>query len=287
MLSYQHAYHAGGPADLHKHTALCLLLEKLGEKPKPYTVIDLHAGHGVYDLGSTEAQKTQEFSQGIAKLWPLRDTNMPAGVQALLAAVRALNEDGVCRRYPGSPAMAQAALRAGDLLILNELHPAAHADLKAWARRDSRISIHQRDALEALVGLVPPPIRRGLVVIDPSYEIKSEYVDTPVALGAAVRKWREGIYLVWYPILHDARHRELISGIEKKVAGEVLFGELLFGANVRRDDTPGLRGTGCAVINPPWLFEAAMEAAGDWLAKMLTAGGSHSVRRVHSDRSSA
>ncbi|MCA0201159.1 MAG: 23S rRNA (adenine(2030)-N(6))-methyltransferase RlmJ [Proteobacteria bacterium] len=278
MLSYQHAYHAGGPADVHKHAALCLLLERLAEKDKPFAVIDLYAGHGVYDLGSTEAQKTQEFSSGIARLWPLRNKAAPAAVKKLLAALAPPNPDGTLKSYPGSPALARAALRESDRLILNELHPAAQADLKTWARRDSRISVHMRDGLEALVGLVPPPIRRGLVVIDPSYEVKSEYADVPAALRKAIRKWREGIYFVWYPILADNRHGELVAGLEKGIPCPVLCCELMFTPGKAVKDAPGLRGTGLIVVNPPWQFDTAMNEAGAWMAKTMTANGQHTTR---------
>ena len=185
MLSYQHAYHAGGPADLHKHAAMCVLMERLAEKPKPFAVVDLYAGHGVYGLGTDEAQKTKEFEGGIGRLWPKRGEVAPQAISALFGAIAPLNPEGRLIYYPGSPAIARAFMREGDLLILNELHPGAHTDLKRWARQDDRITLHKRDGLEALVGLMPPPVRRGLVVIDPSYEIKTEYAALPQALRKA------------------------------------------------------------------------------------------------------
>ncbi len=282
MLSYQHAYHAGGPADVHKHAALCLLLDRLAEKEKPFAVVDLYAGHGVYDLGSTEAQKTHEFSSGIARVWPLRNKALPLAVEKLLTALAPLNPGGALKTYPGSPALARAALRDGDRLILNELHPAAQSDLKAWARRDSRISVHMRDGLEALVGLLPPPIRRGLVVIDPSYEVKSEYAAVPDALRKAIRKWKEGIYFVWYPILADNRHVELVTGLGKDIPGAILCCELMFARGKVAKDAPGLRGTGLIVVNPPWQFDVAMTEAGEWMAKTMTAGGHHTTRWLQS-----
>jgi 23S rRNA (adenine2030-N6)-methyltransferase len=282
MLSYQHAYHAGGPADIHKHAALCLLLGRLAEKDKPFAVADLYAGHGVYDLGSTEAQKTQEFSSGIARVWPLRNKPAPAAVEKLLAEIAALNPDGELKIYPGSSALARAALRENDRLILNELHPAAQADLKKWARSDSRIAVHMRDGLEALVGLVPLPIRRGLVVIDPSYEVKSEYADLPDALCKAVRKWKEGIYFVWYPVLADNRHGQLVAGVGKDIPVPALNCELMFTRRKAPNDAPGLRGTGLIVVNPPWQFDAAMSEAGEWMAKTMTDGGQHATRWLKS-----
>lgn len=278
MLSYQHAYHAGGPADVHKHAALCVLLDRLREKDKPFTVIDVYAGHGIYDLVGSEAQKTGESDAGIGRLWPSRDSReLPTAMAKLLAAVHAANAGGDLTRYPGSPALAQGALRPDDRLILNELHPTAFSDLKRWARRDQRLSVHKRDGLEALTALTPPPIRRGLAVIDPSYEIKSEYAGVPAAVGKAVRKWREGIYLIWYPILADERHRELVGGLES-IGAESLSCELMFEGGKPAKDAPGLRGTGLIVVNPPWRFDETMREAGDWLVKTMTPRGRHEVR---------
>jgi 23S rRNA (adenine2030-N6)-methyltransferase len=278
MLSYQHAYHAGGTADLHKHAAMCLLLERLAEKDKPFAVVDLYAGHGVYDLTGGEAQKTREFEGGVGKVWPLRGKKSPPGITRLLGGIEALNPTGQLVRYPGSPALARGFLRPDDRLILNELHPAAFTDLKRWAARDKRITLHKRDGLEALVGLTPPPIRRGLVVIDPSYEIKSEYAEVPKILRKAQRKWKDGIFLVWYPILADARHAELVAGVESGLEGDVLLCELAFDKPQAAKDAPGLRGTGLIVVNPPWQFDQVMNEAGDWLAKTLTKTGRHSCR---------
>lgn len=282
MLSYQHGYHAGGPADVHKHAALCAVLDHLCDKEKPFAVIDLHAGHGVYDLASGEAQKTKEFENGIGRVWPLRGTNdVPFIIEKLFAALTALNPDGRLARYPGSPALARAALRAEDLLILNELHPAASADLKRWVGRDRRIGVHKRDALEALVALTPPPIRRGLAIIDPSYEIKSEYADVPETVRKALRKWREGIYLVWYPILTERRHTDLVGGMQNLDA-ESLACELMFD-RAKDGEASGLRGTGVIVVNPPWQFDDTMREAGDWLARNMTRSGRHEVRWLKRD----
>lgn len=280
MLSYQHAYHAGGTADLHKHAALCLLLERLVEKDKPFAVVDLYAGHGVYDLTGGEAQKTKEFESGVGRLWLLRGKKSPSGIARLLGAVEVLNPTGQLVRYPGSPALARGFLRADDRLILNELHPGAFTDLKRWAARDRRITLHKRDGLEALLGLTPPPIRRGLVVIDPSYEIKSEYAEVPKTLRKAHRKWKDGIFLVWYPILADGRHEELVAGMETGFEGDVLRCALMFDHSKAAKDAPGLRGTGLIVVNPPWRFDQAMDEAGTWLAKALTKTGRHECRWV-------
>jgi 23S rRNA (adenine2030-N6)-methyltransferase len=275
MLSYQHSYHAGGPADVHKHAALCMLLEHLGAKAKPYSVIDLYAGEGSYALDAAEAQKTAEYRDGIAKLW---NRDVP-GLAPLLALVRAENPAGALKTYPGSPAIARRFLREGDGLVLNELHPGAFTTLKRWARGDERITVHRRDGFEALLALVPPQPRRGLVLIDPSYEIKADYAAAPVKLGKALHKWREGIFMVWYPLLSDARHRPLIDGL-KRLGAPCFASELHFKRRPRRTiagkarpNAVALEGTGVAVINPPWQFDRAITDGAGALATVFT--GSH------------
>lgn len=260
MLSYQHAYHAGGPADVHKHVAFALLLAHLGKKEKPFTVIDLYAGEGDYDLTHYAAQKTGEYLSGIAPVWDAKGA--PASLQPYLQAVRRLNPDGALKRYPGSPSLARAALRTDDRLILNEMHKTAFPNLGRWARKDTRISVHKRDGLEALVALVPPMPRRGLVLVDPSYEVKSEYGDVPVKLAEAVHKWREGTLVVWYPMLKEARHRAMLDRI-KEIDADIFCDELAFPGG------QGLLGTGVVIVNPPWQFDEAMSEAGAWLARTL------------------
>lgn len=265
LLSYQHSYHAGGPADVHKHVALSILLARLRQKEKPFCVIDLYAGDGTYDLAAAAAEKTKEFQSGIAKLWP----EMPPAADLYADVLRDLNADGDLKRYPGSPAIARAALRAGDRLIVNELHPAAYRHLRRWWQEDPRIALHKRDGLEAMTALTPPTIRRGLMIVDPSYEVKTEYTEIPEKLRATVRRWAEGIYLVWYPVLAEDRHRALLGALSTLDA-EVLGCELTLNA------TKGLLGTGVAVVNPPHQFDDIMCDTGTWLAAKL--GGKHAVK---------
>lgn len=260
MLSYQHGYHAGGPADVHKHVALSILLGHLRQKDKPFCVIDLYAGDGVYDLASAAAEKTKEFESGIGKVWPA----LPPAADLYANALRALNPDGQLKRYPGSPAIARHALRADDRLILNELHPAAYRNLRKWWAEDARIAPHKRDGLEAMIALTPPAIRRGLMIIDPSFEVKTEYTDIPEKLRETLRKWAEGIYLVWYPVLAEGRHRALLDGLSNLDAE-------VFGAELTLPTTQGLLGTGVAVINPPYQFDTMMRDAGKWFADKLGA----------------
>lgn len=269
MLSYQHSYHAGGPADVHKHVALTLLLNHLTAKAKPASVIDLYAGDGVYALTAAAARKTGEYQDGIAKLWSA--PNPPAVLGAYLKTVKHLNP-GELSLYPGSPDIARQMLRADDRLILNELHPGSFTALKGWVGHDDRIAVHKRDGLEALLALVPPLVRRGLALIDPSFEMKTDYTEIPVRLASAVEKWREGIFMIWYPVLADARHKPLLTGI-------AAIGKPSFCAELTLPKPfpgRGLRGTGIVAVNPPWKFDAEMAEAGQAVAKVL--GGKHLTR---------
>lgn len=274
MLSYQHAYHAGNPADVHKHVALTLLLAHLAAKDKPFVVLDLYAGEGDYDLTQFAPQKTGEYRHGIEQLWNAAKT--PPVLAPYVKAVRDLNPTDALQRYPGSPALARAYLRTDDRLVLNELHVTAFGNLGRWARKDERISVHQRDSLEALLALVPPTPRRGLVLIDPPYEVKGEYTAVAEKLAEAHAKWREGIFVVWYAILKEARHRTLLEIIKTKIDAPLLVDELTFTLPKRGDGVSGLLGSGLAVINPPWRFDDEMRDAGNALARTFT-GARHSA----------
>jgi len=272
MLSYQHAYHAGGPADVHKHAVLNALALHMGEKDKPFCALDVFAGEGVYDLAHAMATKTNEYTQGIGALWSGK-ISVPAALAAYLTLVRSFNPDGVLKTYPGSPAVVKAHLRDIDRLIVNELHPAANEALHHWARRDSRIAVHKRDALEALGALVPPPIRRGFAVIDPSYEVAAEYAATGAAVVRAIAKWTTGIYVVWYPLLADARHAPLLSALKNDIDFPTVVSEITFDT-AGLPDAPkmGLRGSGLVIVNPPWQFETVLMDIGEWLAAALPFG---------------
>jgi len=263
MLSYRHAFHAGGAADAHKHAVVALLLDHFTARDKPFAALDVYAGRGVYGLNSPEAQKRKEFANGIGRILNKRD-RWP-GLKTYWAAVEALN-DGPLVRYPGSPQIIRHVMRADDVLIVNELHPADHDDLRRWAGEDERIHVHKRDALEALVALCPPSIRRGFALIDPAYEVKTEYDTVPVAVAAAFKKWPQGVFAVWYPALPEARHIGTRQKLLELIPAAVLQTEFDLG---RRKDTDGMQAAGLWIINPPWKLDDAIDAAGLWLAKQL------------------
>jgi 23S rRNA (adenine2030-N6)-methyltransferase len=270
MFSYQHGFHAGGFADVHKHTALCLLLDHLRRKETPFCVIDSHAGRGLYDLTGLQARKTGEWQHGIGRLV---DTEPESdGLVRYLETVAGLNENDEIRSYPGSPMIAARMLRPGDRLLLVEGHPSEHAALRRQFRGDPRVHIHKRDSFEALPALVPPAERRGLVLMDPSYEIKSEYERIPAIIEAALRRWANGIIAIWYPVLPELRHETLLLGMEA-LDRPILVAELTGSGSER-----GLAGTGLIVVNPPWQFDTGLAAAGAEIANLLFGGtGQHTL----------
>jgi 23S rRNA (adenine2030-N6)-methyltransferase len=275
VLSYQHAYHAGSAADCHKHLALVMLLGKLQEKATPLCYFDSHAGRGLYDLESAEAKKTNDAAGGILRLAVADDP--PEPVRAYLDLVRAHNGPAELRYYPGSAVLAQQLLRDDDRAILFELHPQELQALKLAIGRDHRVGVHERDSQEGLPALLPPraPIRRGLVLIDPSYEVKDEYESSVRLLGLALERFGTGVYLLWYPLLAEERHLRLLRLLEELAPPKTLISEYRFGEKL-----VGLQGSGLAVVNAPWQFEETFGRAMGYVAAALDAGsnGRHQQR---------
>lgn len=248
MLSYQHGFHAGNFADLHKHLTLTLLLESLNRKAKPWSYLESHSGRGLYDLSDAQAAKTGEYLQGIARLWGLQSDT---ALGRYLDLVRATNEAEL-KIYPGSPLIAALMARSGDRIHLMELHPQEVQVLKQNFRQYPQVGVHHRDGYEGVLGLLPPKPNRGLVLIDPAYEVKSEYSDVAKFMLKASRAWGNGTFAIWYPILAAARHEAMISEIEK-TCGEValLRSEMLIDRAAER----GMYGSGMLLINPPWQLD--------------------------------
>lgn len=280
MLSYQHAYHAGNFADVHKHLTLLAVLRHLQRKASPITFVDTHAGRGLYPLQASETQRLGEYRQGVLPLWRARaglseEPLLGAWLQAL-ASVQGEADTLAC--YPGSPWWLGQALREQDRLWLYELHPGEHdhlarqADVAAPARR-----IHG-DGLKGLLANLPVATPRLCVLVDPSYERKAEYAEVAETVIQAMRKVRHGVVLVWYPLLPAARHRELLEALRDGGLRKIWRSELrLHEAGEER----GMYGSGMLVINPPWgvaeqlddamqriaprLGEACRHAAGWWV----------------------
>jgi len=205
MLSYRHAFHAGNPADVFKHAVLIALVRAMQEKPRGIQFVDTHAGPALYDLDSAMAQKNREFDAGIGRWWPTRPSE-PV-MAAYLDLVRSFNPDGALRRYPGSPMMLRHLLRPNDRLVLCELHPTEQAALQARFAGDKLVTIRCGNGYTELLKVLPPPGGRGLVLIDPPWELKSELDDLGAALEQALTRFAHGVYALWYPLIEG---RELV-----------------------------------------------------------------------------
>lgn len=252
MFSYQHGYHAGNFADVHKHVIFLKIIEYLKLKESPFFVLDAYAGRGLYDLTSSFSLKTAEFKHGIEPLW--LEKKMRTGFETYLAIVKACNTPNSLQYYPGSPEIARQLLRPQDRLRLIERHPAELEALRAHFHKAPSIAIHDRDALEGLLALVPPKEKRGLVLLDPSYEVKSEYEAISQQLAKAVAKWPTGVYMVWYPVLKAGYHRSFLralKAIPQKESSSLFVHEI---PNPQGVDG-NLQGSGVVVMNPPWVLE--------------------------------
>src|SRR5664279_2484477 len=197
MLAYRHAFHAGNHADVLKHTVLMLVLRHMNAKQKGYRFVDTHAGAGGYSLEGRYAQKKSEYERGIGLLWTR--TDLPEPIADYVELVRRFNPDGVLAQYPGSPALAQMLLRRQDQLRAFELHPTEQKILRATLAGNRRATVYDGDGFLGLRAQVPPPSRRGAVLIDPSYEGHGDYGKVIATLRDALARFAEGIYVVWYP----------------------------------------------------------------------------------------
>jgi 23S rRNA (adenine2030-N6)-methyltransferase len=264
MLSYLHGYHAGNHADVLKHTVLAALLARLAAKDKPVRYIDTHAGAGGYDLRAPAAQRNREHERGIGKLWD--EPGAPSAVQRLLTLARAFNGSGPLKRYPGSPWIARESLRPIDDLFLFELHPAEHRALKKACAADRRVKVLRDDGLTACIGLVPPPSKRALTFVDPSYELRDEHRRVVDALAKLHQRFATGAFAIWYPVIErrwvDRYERALrAAGIAALSTYELCI------ARERREG--GLVGSGMFVVNAPWQLDAELGEALPWLAERL------------------
>jgi 23S rRNA (adenine2030-N6)-methyltransferase len=268
-MNYRHAYHAGNHADVLKHVVLARVIEHMKRKAKPFRVIDAHAGTGLYDLGGIEAGKTGEWESGIGRM----AEPFAFDVEALLAPYRAviagLNAGGGLRFYPGSPELALRLMREDDRLIANELHPEDAIALERQLIRDGRADVTSMDAETCLKAKLPPPERRGVILIDPPYEVRNEAEKTLRMLGHALRRFAQGIYVLWYPLKADATAEMILAGVKEMGVPATLRVEL----RVREAFAAGgLAGSGLAILNTPWKLDEDMRLLLPALAGRLGLG---------------
>jgi 23S rRNA (adenine2030-N6)-methyltransferase len=277
-VNYRHAYHAGSFTDVVKHAVLALALERLKAKDAAFCVLDTHAGIGRYDLTAPAARKTGEYMTGIGRLLERDPQSLPGELRPYLGAVRALNggalRQGGLRWYPGSPRLVRSLLRRQDRLMALELHPEDAAALAALFERDPQVTVQQMDGYTGLKALLPPKERRGLVLIDPPFEVKDEFERLVQGLRQAHRRWATGHYIIWYPIkdrqpvaaFHDALKA---TGIARILAVELLLRPA--------EEPQRLNGCGLVLVNPPWPIEDKLRKLMPVLATILGAepgGGS-------------
>lgn len=268
MLGYRHIFHAGNFADVHKHAIVCTLLGGLQKKEAGLCYIDTHGGAGRYDLHSAEAQKNTEYRAGIERLWQRSD--LPAALTPYLSALRSINQHSpnlsFPRFYPGSPRLVRELLRLQDRMILTELHPTDIVMLKQEFEGDRQTAVHHLDAYLGLKAFLPPKERRGLVLIDPAYELRDEGACAANALISAWHRWPQGVFALWYPLTHrvlaDYLHQKIVKANVKKT--------LVIELHVRPPtNAHQLTGSGMLILNPPWGAEETLKNINSWLANAL------------------
>lgn len=269
-MNYRHAFHAGNFADVFKHLLLARMLVYLARKDAPLRYLDTHAGVGRYDLAGDEASRTGEWRDGVARVVM---ADQPAAVRGLLApwlaAVGPCDAEAKPAAYPGSPALAQKLLRPQDKLTLCELHPADRAALARAMGRDRRLKALEIDGYMALNAYVPPPERRGLVLVDPPFESTDEFARMADAFASAWRKWPTGVYALWYPVKDERVVDRFYAALRRAGATDGLRLELAVAAPQAEGR---LVATGLAVINPPYVLGEEARALAPWLARVLAQG---------------
>ena len=269
MLSYRHAFHAGNHADVLKHLILIQIAQYMGEKPTPFWIIDTHAGAGHYALESAHASKLAEYRDGIGRLWEAK--GLPPAAADYVDFIRLQNPDGQLRHYPGSPWLASQLLRDGDRLRLYELHS---SDVKllqeCFGNGGRQIMVTAGDGFAGLKAILPPPPRRALVLIDPSYETRDDYTNVVKGLQDAMKRFPTGTYALWYPMLSKPESVKLPNRLKALGADNWLHATLQVKAPSR--DGYGMHGSGMFIINPPWTLEKKLHETLPVLVPLLTQG---------------
>ncbi|HEM8293788.1 MULTISPECIES: 23S rRNA (adenine(2030)-N(6))-methyltransferase RlmJ [Providencia] len=268
MLSYRHSFHAGNHADVLKHTVQSLIIESLKEKEKPFLYLDTHSGAGRYQLTGEHAEKTGEYLDGIARIWEQPD--LPEELLPYMNIVRRLNDGGRLRYYPGSPLLAKFLLREHDKLVLTELHTSDYPLLRGEFLKDRRAQVSREDGYQQLKSKLPPHSRRGFALMDPPYEMKSDYEAVVKAVAEGYKRFATGTYAIWYPVVLRQQIKRMVNQLEATGIRKILQIELA----VRPDsDQRGMTASGMIVINPPWKLEQQMKNVLPWLHKTLVPEG--------------
>jgi 23S rRNA (adenine2030-N6)-methyltransferase len=264
MLSYRHSYHAGNHADVLKHIVLTLCINALKEKEKPFLYLDTHSGAGRYLLQSEHAEKTGEFLSGINLIW--QQSEIPELLNTYLSVLKRYNPFDDLKYYLGSPLIAKQLLREQDKINLTELHPTDYPLLRQEFSKDKRAKVLREDGFAQLKSKLPPESRRGIVLIDPSYEIKDDYQKIPKALFEAYKRFATGIYLIWYPVVSRTQTQKMISEIINSGIKRISQFEFAIKPD---NNQKGMTASGMLVINPPWKLHEQMQTIMPWLKSIL------------------
>ncbi|MBE0358450.1 MULTISPECIES: 23S rRNA (adenine(2030)-N(6))-methyltransferase RlmJ [Pseudoalteromonas] len=265
MLSYRHSFHAGNPADVLKHLVLAQVLGYQTLKDKPLDYIDTHSGAGFFELAAADAQKTQEYQDGIQKLW--QHTSKHAALNDYIELIKSFNETDALEFYPGSPKIAEHFLRRQDKGWFFELHPRDLLLLEENMQGKRSIRVRGENGFAGLVGLLPPASRRACVLIDPPYEIKDDYETVVATLIKAYQRFSTGTYMIWYPVVD----RERINNMEQGLIDSGMQNIQLFELGTEEDtDVHGMTASGMIVINPPWKLKHTMDEVLPELMSLLS-----------------
>ena len=255
-MNYRHIFHAGSFTDVMKHAIVALILDRLRAKETPFGVLDTHAGIGRYDLSSQQAGRTGEYLGGIARVMAAAE-RLPPELGPYLNAVRALNpEPDPLRWYPGSPRLARQLMRPQDRLLLAELHPEDVETLRQEFARDRNTSVQHMDGYRAIKAHLPLKERRGMVLVDPPFEVTDEFERMVAALETGHARWPTGIYALWYPIKERPAVWRFHDALERTGIRRILVAELTIHEEVTHQR---LNGCGMIVVNPPWQLDRNLE----------------------------
>ncbi|MBJ7539962.1 23S rRNA (adenine(2030)-N(6))-methyltransferase RlmJ [Marinomonas transparens] len=264
MLSYRHIYHAGNHADILKHLVVSQICRHLIKKEAPFFYLDTHAGIGQYSLDSEQAQKNKEFQSGIARL--LDEKNLPESIEALLDIVKEMNPNKSLQFYPGSPKIVDYYVRQKDKLHLCELHPNDYPILAALFPNKRRANVSKEDGFSSVRAMLPPPQKRGFVLMDPPYEVKKDYQYVVKALQEGCQRFPQGTYAIWYPVLNRKQADDLLKAVKATKIRNVLLLELCIRDSEKER---GMAGSGMIVVNPPWTLEQEAKEFLPALSKIL------------------
>lgn len=280
-MNYRHVFHAGNHADVFKHLVLSRLIALLSQKDSPFAYLDTHAGVGIYDLYSDQAERTGEWLSGIKPL--IEQTDQPELMANYLNVIKTLNKPDTLRYYPGSPMLAQQLMRPQDRIILNEMHPEDALLLKQNFKKDQRISIHSQNGWLLPKALLPLPEKRLLILIDPPFEQTDDLTQCINALTEIIKRMRQAIVAIWYPI----KDKKDLLFFYKKIA-QINVPKLLkveFLAQLA-DNSLGLNGSGMLIANPPWKLDVELSILLPYIREKLTGtSGSYSMDWLVEERS--